>query len=132
LIEEAKYFIEKIYKDNPEDPEILYLMGSIKVMEKKSEDGFSLFERALKIEPSNPNILFNYGASLINSGKLEKGYILLQKAKQVGYNNPIINIALGKVAFRLNKKNEAENYLKDALNYKETKKEAEELLKILK
>jgi len=132
LIEEAKYFIEKIYKDNPEDPEILYLMGSIKVMEKKFEDGFSLFERALKIEPSNPNILFNYGASLINSGKLEKGYILLQKAKQVGYNNPIINIALGKVAFRLNKKNEEENYLKDALNYKETKKEAEELLKILK
>lgn len=132
LSKEAKFFIEKIYKDNPEDPEILYLMGSLKVLEKKFDEGFSFFEKALKIEPSNPNVLFNYSASLINAGKLEKGYKLLQKAKEIGYNNPIIYIALGKVAFRLNKKDEAENYLYEALNYNETKKEAEDLLKFLK
>lgn len=131
LINEAKIYIERVIKENPEDPEGIYLLGSIKVMEKNYEEGFLLFEKALKIEPNNPVILFNYGASLINSGKIEKGFIILQKAKETGYANPLINIALGKTAFRLNKKELARVYLKEALNYNETKKEAEELLKIL-
>lgn len=128
---EAEIYIERVYRENPEDPECLYLLGSLKIMDKNFNEGFSLFEKALKIEPYNPEILFNYGASLVNSGKLNEGFLKLQKAKEVGYGNPIINIALGKTAFRLNKKELAKVYLKDALNYNETKKEAEELLKLL-
>lgn len=132
LIKEARIFIEKVYKENPEDPEALNLLGSLKVMEKNFSDGFMLFEKALKIEPFNPNILFNYGASLINNGQIEKGFLQLQKAKEIGYNNPIINIALAKTAFRLNKREVAKNYLEEALKFNETKEEAKELLKILK
>lgn len=132
LSKEAKTFIEKVYKESPEDPEALYLLGSLKVMEKNFSEGFILFEKALKIEPSNPNVLFNYGAALVNGGKLEKGFFYLQKAKEIGYNNPMIIIALAKTAFRLNKREVAKNYLEEALKYNETKEEANQLLKFLK
>lgn len=131
FVNEARKYIERVYKENPEDPECLYLLGSLKVMEKNYSEGFSLFEKALKIEPYSPEVLFNYGASLVNAGKLLEGFSKLQKAKEVGYSNPIINIALGKVAFRLNKKELAKEYLRDALKYNETKREAEELLKLI-
>jgi predicted AlkP superfamily phosphohydrolase/phosphomutase/Tfp pilus assembly protein PilF len=131
LVPEALVFLKRALADDDSDPELLLFTASALHQSGEKSQAEKMFARALAIDPHNARILFNYGALLANTGRLSEAYARLQEAQRCGMRSPDLFNALGRVTFRLGKRDEAAGYLKTSLEMDPAQPDIREMAKEL-
>lgn len=94
-----------------------FILGSIYERQKTYDKAESTFRKVLEINPNNAAALNYLGYMLADRGvRLEESLDLIKKAVELDPNNGAYLDSLGWAYFRLNKLDEAELYLKKALD----------------
>jgi len=109
--------IKKINKE-PNDSNLLFLLGIIKERQKDYDSAEKYLKEALKIKPDNPAVLNYLGYMYIDIGmKLEESIEYVKKAVELDNKNGAYLDSLGWGYYKLNKLDLAKEYLEKAINY---------------
>ncbi len=77
---EAKRIIEESLKQNPDDLNLLFQLGTIYYKLNNIESSLSIMEKILKIDPNHASALNFIGYTLVEKGTdLKRGYELIKK-----------------------------------------------------
>ena len=108
--------LEKALVEYPDDPDLLY--DSAMVAEKL--DRIDILEarltRLVELKPSSPHALNALGYTLVDrTPRVSEGLALIQRALALAPDDPFILDSVGWAQFRLGKLDEAEKYLRQAM-----------------
>jgi tetratricopeptide (TPR) repeat protein len=93
-----------------------FMLGSMYERQKEYDKAEKTFKRVIELNPKHPAALNYLGYMLADRGiRLEESLSLIQKAVDLDPNNGAYLDSLGWAFFKLNRVNEAETYLKKAL-----------------
>jgi len=112
----ASEILEKALVEYPDDPDLLY--DSAMVAEKL--DRIDILEarlmRLVELKPSSPHALNALGYTLVDrTPRVSEGLALIQRALALAPDDPFILDSVGWAQFRLGKLDEAEKYLRQAM-----------------
>jgi tetratricopeptide (TPR) repeat protein len=84
--------------------------GYVALVERRSKEAISLFEKALKIDDRDEMIFYNFAAALYNDGQYQKADSLLKRGLEINpYSEPIL-MYLGNIARSQKRMSEAIKY----------------------
>jgi Flp pilus assembly protein TadD len=109
---------EKLAKTNEAKVRVIFMRGAMFERQKNLTEAEAEFRRVLAIDPDNSSTLNYLGYMLADRNiRLEEAKDLVLKALQKEPNNPAYLDSLGWVYFRLNKLPEAEEKLRQAIEF---------------
>jgi tetratricopeptide (TPR) repeat protein len=118
---EAMNVLEHACRIDPGDVRALTQLGLIYDAERRFDQSDSLYEEALKLQPENDLILNNYSYSLAERGvELDRALGMARRAVDAKPDNASYLDTIGWIYFRLGRYDEAEKYVKSALEKGET------------
>jgi tetratricopeptide (TPR) repeat protein len=113
---DAVKVLEHARQLNPRDINVISQLALVYDGLKRYEESDRLYEEALKIDPNNPLVLNNYGYSLADRNlQLERALTMATKAVEAQPENASYLDTIGWVYFRLGRYEEAEQYIKQAI-----------------
>jgi pentatricopeptide repeat protein len=114
---DAARCLEHAREINPKDVDAVGQLAMVYDGMKRYEESDSLYEEALRMSPENHLILNNYGYSLAERGmQLDRALDMATKATTAQPDNPSYLDTMGWVFYRLGRYDEAEKYVKMALD----------------
>ncbi len=114
--EDAARVLERARLLNPKDVNTLSALALVYDEMKRHEDSDRLYEDALKLDPHNHLILNNYGYSMAERGEhLERALAMAKEAVQQQPENPSYLDTMGWVYFKLGQHEEAERFVRKAV-----------------
>lgn len=115
--EDAVRVLEHAHTINPKDMTALSQLALVYDNLKMFSNSDSLYEEALRIEPDNHLILNNYAYSLADRNvKLPRALTMAQKAVEAQPENQSYLDTMGWVYYRMDRYDEAETYVKKAID----------------
>lgn len=113
---DAVKVLERARQLNPRDINAISQLALVYDGMKRFEESDRLYEEALKVDPENPLVLNNYGYSLADRNlQLERALTMATKAVEAQPDNSSYLDTIGWVYFRLGRYEEAEKYVKLAI-----------------
>jgi len=113
---DAVKVLERARQLNSRDINVISQLALVYDGMKRYEDSDRLYEEALKIDPNNVLILNNYGYSLADRNlQLDRALAMATKAVEAQPDNSSYLDTIGWVYFRLGRYDEAERYVKQAI-----------------
>jgi tetratricopeptide (TPR) repeat protein len=114
--EDAMQVLDRAARMNTKDLRALTQLALIYDTQKRHAESDSLYEAALKVEPNNHLVLNNYGYSLADRNlQLDRALDMARRAVDAQPDNPSYLDTIGWIYFRLGKYEEAESYIKKAM-----------------
>jgi tetratricopeptide (TPR) repeat protein len=77
---EAEQILRRILATRPDDPQSLYLLAVIRLMERRPADAESLLRRSLAADPNQPKAALNIGVIVRGLGRLDEAAGWFEKA----------------------------------------------------
>jgi tetratricopeptide (TPR) repeat protein len=119
--EEAQNILERAAKSFPMESEVYFLQGALFEKQKKDAEAEKAFRKSLELDDDSPATLNYLGYMFADRGiKLDEALTMIQKAVD---SDPISGAyldSLGWVYYKMNRLNEAEQYLKKAVRFAST------------
>jgi len=86
--ERAESLIQVILKKQPENIQLLSMIGFMYAQLGKAESAIDYFERALLLDPQNTDLYINLGETLYELGRMEEAIQNYQKALETNPRSP--------------------------------------------
>ena len=115
--DDALRVLQRAHQINPKDVDAVAQLALVYDGMKRFTDSDSLYEEALSLNPENDLVLNNYGYSLAERGiKLDRALEMARKAVSAKPDNPSYLDTYGWVNYRLGNFEEAEKYIRKAVD----------------
>jgi Flp pilus assembly protein TadD len=105
----AREVVEEMLALEADAPPALWLRGLI--AQREGRDPSSWFRRAAEQNHAGPRIWAGYGLWLLQQGNEQQAGTYLRKARDAGADDPMTDLALGELAYRKDRFDEAERHL---------------------
>jgi len=100
-VSEGIELLQFLYANSPDDPNVLYLLGSSLSDLGNLAQAESHLRRALEIRPNFPEALVNLGVALMRMNKTDEAVEILKKAVKLDSKNAFGHRNLGACIFKL-------------------------------
>jgi protein O-GlcNAc transferase len=114
-LEEAKVIYENFFNSNPENLEVLHLLGTLEAQRGNFTRAIELLEQAVLKKSHLWDTFFNLGNAYIEVASYEKAVLNYQKSLIIKPKNDVVFDGLGKAFCNLNNFEEALNNYKKAI-----------------
>ena len=94
-LQEAEGSYKKILKKQPDNPDVLHLLGVLFSQRGDYESAVRYITKALQFNPSNVNVYYNLGNAFQRKGDVDSAINSFQKALQLNPNLPDVHYNLG-------------------------------------
>lgn len=92
---EAENIYRQILRADPNEPNALYLLGTLAHQVGHPADAVTLLEKAATVLPENPEVHANMGKALADLGRGEEAVVALERALSLAPDHPDALFALG-------------------------------------
>jgi tetratricopeptide (TPR) repeat protein len=79
-LEAARAGYLKVLQSQPQDFDVLHMLGVLETQQKHYPEALRLLQQALQIDPGNPTVHNNLGVALCGMGRHEEGLVALRRA----------------------------------------------------
>lgn len=117
-LEKASELYHKILEENPNNVDVLYLLGILEAQRGNFKEALSLTERALELNPGSTSLYNSLGNILGQLGRLEEACLQYEKALQLNPNSVLAHNNLANALNKLNKFGEARKHYLEAISLK--------------
>lgn len=80
-------FFEGILKRNPQDTDVIEILGGLYTKEGRIDDGLKMDRRLVRLKPGNSTAHYNLACSLALKKRKADAMRMLQKAVELGYRD---------------------------------------------
>jgi len=112
---EAEAGYRELLTVNPEDPEVLHLLGILRGQAGDSEEGLRLVQRAIEHDPQHDVFQHTLGEMQLHAGRLDEAEAAYLRAKELNPNLTSAHSGLGQIAFLRGDLEAAERHFRIAL-----------------
>jgi Tfp pilus assembly protein PilF len=108
--------LEKALVEYPDDPDLLYDAAMVAEKLDRIDIVEARLKRVVELKPTSAHALNALGYTLVDrTNRVEEGYALIQRALALSPDDPFILDSVGWAQYRLGKLDEAEKYLRQAM-----------------
>ena len=112
----AYEILEKALVEYPDDPDLLYDAAMIAEKLDRIDIVEARLKRVVELKPASAHALNALGYTLVDrTNRVDEGYALIQRALALAPDDPFILDSVGWAQYRLGKLDEAEKYLRQAM-----------------
>src|SRR4051812_16872943 len=102
--------------DNPDTPDLIYDLAMVAEKLDKVDEAESRLKRLVELKPDDAQALNALGYTLVDrTPRTDEGLALIERAHKLSPKDPFILDSLGWAFYRMGRLDEAERYLKEAL-----------------
>jgi len=112
---EAEAGYRELLAADPDDPEVLHLLGILRAQRGDSMEGLALVQRAIARDGERAVFQHTLGEMRLNAGDLDAAEAAYLRAKELNPNLTSAHTGLGQIAFLRGKLDEAESHFRIAL-----------------
>ena len=116
---EAEHILRRILTARPDEPQSLYLMAVIRLMERRPADAEPFLRRSLAVDPNQPKAALNLGVIVRGLGRLEEAAGWFEKAVAQRPDYAEARLALGTILVEMGRARRAHGDLPGALAHLE-------------
>jgi len=103
-------------EDNPDTPDLIYDLAMVAEKLDKVDEAESRLKRLVELKPDDAQALNALGYTLVDrTPRTDEGFALIERAHKLSPKDPFILDSLGWAFYRMGRLDEAERYLKLAL-----------------
>ncbi len=103
--------------EHPDDPDLLYDVAMVAEKLDRIDVAEARLQRLIELRPSNAQALNALGYTLVDrTPRIADGLVLIERALELSPDDPFILDSMGWAQFRLGKLDDAEKYLRRALD----------------
>ena len=118
-LSEAEAGYRELLAANPDDPDVLHLLGILRAQCGDSAEGLALVQRAIEHDGERAVFQHTLGEMRLHAGDLDAAEAAYLRAKELNPNLTIAHTGLGQIAFLRGKPDEAESHFRIALRAEE-------------
>jgi tetratricopeptide (TPR) repeat protein len=123
-LDEAEDGYRRLLADNPDNPEVLHLLGILRGQRGDLPEAKKLVQRAGELDPHNAASRHTLGEMYLAEGRLEEACAAYDQARQLNPNLSAAHAGLGQVALQRGELDSAESHFKVALRADENDAQA--------
>lgn len=112
---EAEAGYRELLASNPEDPEVLHLLGILRGQAGDREEGLELVQRAIGHDPNRDVFQHTLGEMQLHAGRLDESEAAYLRAKELNPNLTSAHSGLGQIALLRGDMENAEKHFRIAL-----------------
>lgn len=112
---EAEAGYRELLEQNPDDPEVLHLLGIVRGQQGDLQEALQLVARACELDPDNATCQYTLGDMHLREGKLDEAEHAYDQARMLNPNLAATHDGLGQVALRRGDLDAAESRFRVAL-----------------
>ena len=108
--------LTKSLEDHPDTPDLIYDLAMVAEKLDKVDEAEARLKRLVELKPDDAQALNALGYTIVDrTARIDEGLALIERAHQLSPKDPFILDSLGWAFYRLGKLDEAERYLRAAL-----------------
>ncbi|MGH8215587.1 MAG: tetratricopeptide repeat protein [Rhodanobacteraceae bacterium] len=123
-LDEAEEGYRRLLADNPDNAEVLHLLGILRGQRGDLPEAMKLVQRAGELDPYNAASRHTLGEMYLSEGRLDEAHAAYDQARQLNPNLAAAHGGLGQVALLRGELDAAENHFKVALRADENDAQA--------
>ena len=121
--EEARGYLEKAIRLDPEYPATYYILGEALLKQQKARDSIPYFEKAIELDPDDTDAGMGLSQAWSSAGELPKALDVLEAAEKSSPGNARIHFLLSRLLFRLGNESRAQEEANLSLRYRNNEAE---------
>jgi tetratricopeptide (TPR) repeat protein len=108
--------LTKGLEDHPDTPDLIYDLAMVAEKLDKVDEAEARLKRLVELKPDDAQALNALGYTIVDrTARIDEGLALIERAHQLSPKDPFILDSLGWALYRLGKLDDAERYLREAL-----------------
>jgi Flp pilus assembly protein TadD len=108
--------LTKSLEDHPDTPDLIYDLAMVAEKLDKVDEAEMRLKRLVELKPNDPQALNALGYTIVDrTSRTDEGFALIERAHQLSPKDPFILDSLGWAFYRMGRLDEAERYLRAAL-----------------
>jgi len=121
--EDARGYLEKALRLDPEYPATYYILGEALLKQQKARDSIPYFERAIELDADDTDARMALSQAWTGAGELPKALEILEAAEKSSPENAHVHFLLSRILFRLGNEGRAQEEANLSLRYRNNEAE---------